>query len=92
MFLVDLILYTEANLKSDNFRQKMKTFPQKQLITISPKICWLGKGAEKKIRISYGLFTDKKIYPHFFWKIESMIAKTNFTLGPIEKFIFFVKL
>ena len=40
----------------------------------------------------YGLFTDKKNYPHFFWEIESMIAKTNFTLGPIEKFIFFVKL
>ena len=27
----------------------------------------LGKGAEKKIRISYGLFTDKKIYTHFFF-------------------------
>ena len=40
----------------------------------------------------YGLFTDKKIYTHFFLEIESMIAKTNFTLGPIEKFIFFVKL
>ena len=45
----------------------------------------LGKGSEKKNRISYGLFTDKKIYPHFFLEIESMIAKTNFTLGPIEK-------
>ena len=43
-------------------------------------------------RPRYGLFTDKKIYPHFFLEIESMIAKTNFTLGPIEKFIFFVKL
>ena len=52
----------------------------------------LGKGAEKKQRISYGLFTEKKIYTHFFLEIESMIAKTNFTLGPIEKFIFFVKL
>ena len=52
----------------------------------------LGKGAEKKNRISYGLFTDKKIYTHFFLEIESMIVKTNFTLGPIEKFIFFVKL
>ena len=40
----------------------------------------------------YGLFTDKKNYTHFFLEIESMIAKTNFTLGPIEKFIFFVKL
>ena len=40
----------------------------------------------------YGLFTDKKIYPHFFLEIESMIAKTNFTLGPIEKSIFFVQL
>ena len=40
----------------------------------------------------YGLFTDKKNYPYFFLEIESMIAKTNFTLGPIEKFIFFVKL
>ena len=54
----------------------------------------IGKGRvpKKKNRISYGLFTDKKIYPHFFLEIESMIAKTNFTLGPIEKFIFFVKL
>jgi len=67
----------------------------------------LGKGAEKK-RISYGLlpnpsldpppppryglFTDKKIYTHFFLEIESMIAKTNFTLGPIEKSIFLVQL
>ena len=40
----------------------------------------------------YGLFTDKQIYPHFFLEIESMIAKTNFTLGPIEKSIFFVQL
>ena len=40
----------------------------------------------------YGLFTDKKNYPYFFLEIESMIAKTNFTLGPIEKLIFFVKL
>ena len=40
----------------------------------------------------YGLFTDKKIYTHFFLEIESMIAKTNFTLGPIEKSIFFVQL
>ena len=40
----------------------------------------------------YGLFTDKKIYTHFFLEIESMIAKTNFTLGPIEKSIVFVKL
>ena len=39
----------------------------------------------------YGLFTDKKIYTNFFLEIESTIAKTNFTLGPIEKFIFFVK-
>ena len=46
----------------------------------------------KKKRIFYGLFTDKKIYTHFFLEIESMIAKTNFTLGPIKKFIFFVKL
>ena len=34
----------------------------------------------------------KKFTPIFFLEIESMIAKTNFTLGPIEKFIFFVKL
>ena len=40
----------------------------------------------------YGLFTDKKIYTHFFLEIESMIAKTNFTLGPIEKSIFLVQL
>ena len=48
----------------------------------------LGKGSEKKNRIFYGLFTDKKIYPHFFLEIESMIAKTNFTLGPIENLFF----
>ena len=66
----------------------------------------LGKGSEKKIRISYGLLPNpppdpppgmvflriKKFTPIFFLEIESMIAKTNFTLGPIEKFIFFVKL
>ena len=52
----------------------------------------LREGCRKKTRIFYGLFTDKKIYTHFFLEIESMIAKTNFTLGPIEKFIFFVKL
>ena len=65
----------------------------------------LREGVRKKNRISYGLlpnpprppppryglFTDKKIYPHFFLEIESMIAKMNFTLGPIEKFIFFVQ-
>ena len=34
-------------------------------------------------------FAEKKINPHFFLKIESMIAKTNFTLGPIEKYFFF---
>ena len=34
----------------------------------------------------------KKNYPYFFLEIESMIAKTNFTLGPIEKLIFYVKL
>ena len=37
-------------------------------------------------------FCGKKINPRFFLEIESMIAKTNFTLGSIEKFIFFVKL
>ena len=37
-----------------------------------------------------GLF--EKINPHFFLEIESMIAKTNFTLGPIEKSIFLVQL
>ena len=30
--------------------------------------CSLGKGSEKKIRISYGLFTDKKDYPYFFFR------------------------
>ena len=31
----------------------------------------LGKGSEEeKKRISYGLFTDKKIYTHFFWKLN----------------------
>ena len=34
----------------------------------------------------------KKFTPIFFLEIESMIAKTNFTLGPIEKSIFFVQL
>ena len=34
----------------------------------------------------------KKINPHFFLEIESLIAKTNFTLGPIEKSIFLVQL
>ena len=76
-------------------------------ITLSKVPDELGKGAEKKTVFfmvfcqtppppppppRYGLFTDKKIYPHFFLEIESMIAKTNFTLGPIEKSIFFVQL
>ena len=34
----------------------------------------------------------KKFPPIFFLEIESMIAKTNFTLGSIEKSIFFVQL
>ena len=74
---------------------------------INDNITSLGKGAEKKKPYflwsfakpplgppppPYGLFTDKKISPHFFLEIESMIAKTNFTLGPIEKSIFFVQL
>ena len=37
-------------------------------------------------------FARKKINPHFFLEIESLIAKTNFTLGPIEKSIFLVQL
>ena len=37
-------------------------------------------------------FCGNKINPHFFLEIESMIAKTNFTLGPIEKSIFLVQL
>ena len=37
-------------------------------------------------------FCENKINPHFFLEIESMIAKTNFTLGPIEKSIFLVQL
>ena len=35
---------------------------------------------------------EKKLTSLFFLEIESMIAKTNFTLGPIEKSIFFVQL
>ena len=34
-------------------------------------------------------FAEKKLTPIFFLEIESLIAKTNFTLGPIEKSIFF---
>ena len=37
-------------------------------------------------------FAEKKLTPIFFLEIESMIAKTNFTLGPIEKSIFLVQL
>ena len=37
-------------------------------------------------------FCEKKLTPIFFLEIESMIAKTNFTLGPIEKSIFLVQL
>ena len=37
-------------------------------------------------------FARKKLTPIFFLEIESMIAKTNFTLGPIEKSIFLVQL
>ena len=36
-------------------------------------------------------FAEKKLTPIFFLEIESMIAKTNFTLGPIEKSISFVQ-
>ena len=77
-------------------------------MNVPEKRVYLREGCRKKIRISYGLlpnppsdpppppwyglFTDKKIYTHFFLEIESMSVKTNFTLGPIEKFIFFVKL
>ena len=69
-------------------------------MNVPEKRVYLREGCRKKIRISYGLlpnppsdppippryglFTDKKIYTHFFLEIESMIAKTNFTLGPIE--------
>ena len=34
----------------------------------------------------------KKIKPHFFLEIESMIAKTKFTLGPIENSFFLLQL
>ena len=37
-------------------------------------------------------FCGKKLTPIFFLEIESMIAKTNFTLGPIEKSISLVQL
>ena len=37
-------------------------------------------------------FAEKKLTPIFFLEIESLIAKTNFTLGPIEKSIFLVQL
>ena len=37
-------------------------------------------------------FAEKKLTSIFFLEIESKIAKTNFTLGPIEKSIFLVQL
>ena len=37
-------------------------------------------------------FAQKKLTPIFFLEIESMIAKTNFTLGPIENLFFLVQL
>ena len=61
------------------------------MMILMAMIC-VREGCRKKKRISYGLFTDKKIYTHFFLEIESMIAKTNFTLGPIQKSIFLVQL
>ena len=66
-----------------------------------------GLGKYSKIKISKFVATDtkpsnppplrvkfcgKKFNPHFFLETESMIAKTNFTLGPIEKSIFLVQL
>ena len=61
--------------------------------TLGLKRFRLGKGrVPKKKRISYGLFTDKKIYPHFFLEIEYMIAKTNFTLDPNGKSFFLSQL
>ena len=38
------------------------------------------------------ILREKKLTPIFFLEIESLIAKTNFTLGPIEKSIFLVQL
>ena len=89
-------LIQAEKLNTYRFCDNVWTFMLKE---VPPAFFWhifhikqIREGVRKKNRISYGLFTDKKIYPHFFLEIESMIAKTNFTLGPIEKFIFFVKL
>ena len=51
-----------------------------------------GRGPKKKYVFLMVFLQIKKFTPIFFLEIESMIAKTNFTRGPIEKFIFFVKL
>ena len=45
----------------------------------------LGKGSEKKKTYFLWSFYGEKNLPPFFLEIESMIAETNFTLGPIEK-------
>ena len=37
-------------------------------------------------------FAEKKLTPIFFFEIESMIAKTDSTLGPIQKYLCFVLL
>ena len=50
------------------------------------------EGCRKKKPYFLWSFYGKKNYPYFFLEIESMIHKTNFTLGPIEKSIFFVQL
>ena len=54
--------------------------------------CDKGRGPKKKYVFLMVFLRIKKFTPIFFLEIESMIAKTNFTLGPIEKLIFFVKL
>ena len=69
------------------------------------KSAWQGKGAQKKTRKKCGLlpnpprtpsppslafFSEQKIYPNFFLKIASIMAETNFTLGPTSKQINFL--
>ena len=69
----------------------MERLEGKDLFQVNSK---LGKVAEKKIRKKSGLlpnpprvwfFSVKKIYPHFLLENASIMAETNFTLGPISK-------
>ena len=54
--------------------------------------CILGHEALGPPPLRVQFCEKKKLTPIFFLEIESLIAKTNFTLGPIEKSIFLVQL